>query len=101
MMSNAFENATSPEKQSESLEQKFSLIRMGYRTSFHSRTNMMAGLVVATGATRNGKHSSHGEVETIIQRGTSYCCTGCKIDDEGKLEVEIAITGQKAKKLDW
>lgn len=48
------------------------------------------------------KHLSwYDESETIIQRGTSYCCTGCKIDDDGMLEVEIAITGQNAKKLDW
>ena len=45
--------------------------------------------------------TDYDEMETIIQRGTSYCCTGCKIDGDGRLEVEIAITGQHAKKLDW
>ena len=61
----------------------------------------MADLVVATGATRNGKHSSHGEVETIIQRGTNYTCTGCSVNESGKFEVELAITGQDAKPIDW
>nr|DAG11147.1 MAG TPA: ADP-ribosyltransferase exoenzyme [Caudoviricetes sp.] len=43
----------------------------------------------------------YDESETIIQRGTSYCCTGSRINEEGKLEVEIAITGQNAKPLSW
>lgn len=47
------------------------------------------------------KQSSYGEVETIIQRGTNYTCTGCKVNESGKFEVELAITGQQAKKLDW
>jgi len=45
--------------------------------------------------------TDYDEMETIIQRGTSYCCTDCKINDDGNLEVEIAITGQNAKKLNW
>ena len=42
-----------------------------------------------------------GESETILQRGTSFVCTGFKTDEDGTLEVELAVTGQYARKLDW
>ena len=51
----------------------------------------------------NGKTTQKhfDEMEVIVQRDSSYCCTGVRQKDDGGLEVDLAITKQGTGKLNW